>query len=255
MRDAFWDQKKGYLGSKSYKVNGTSATPAQSGGLRLAAVYSTEFATGPGARVFYHADDDTTAPYVQELIWDQAKDEWTSGAKIADALSSSQLAATVDSTAVRLFYATANGTLRESYQLLKPTRDDQRGVYFRGLDQPGVMADRPGGPISAITTPGNNILVYYTDADSAVHELKINTTNGEKASINPNIAAAPANQSLFGVGAVYTAADQEVRLLFTDVKTGDIGAVSEVKRPLADERWAANQQQTYLALTSEGKDP
>jgi hypothetical protein len=156
---------------------------------------------------------------------------------------------------VRLFYATPNGSLRESFQLLKPTRDSQKGVYFRGLDQPDVMAARPGGPISAITTPNNNTLVYYTDAQSAVHELKINTDNGaETATINPNVAVVPAKQSLFGVGAVYTSADQQVRLLFTNSKKTDVDAVSEIKRPVADERWSNNQQLTSLALTPEGKD-
>lgn len=216
----------------------------------MAAVYSPNFANGPGARLFYHASDDTTAPYVQELIWDQTNNSWTTGAKIADAMSTSQLTATVDKTVLRLFYSADNGTLRESFMYLNTTKEKQ-GVYFRGMSQPGVLADRPDGPISAIALPNSNdTLVYYTDQRSAVHELKLNTDNGEKVTINPNVAATPANTSMLALGAGYTTADQQVHVFYSDIMPGGAASVSELKRAVSDDGWPTAAQPNYLPLAT-----
>ncbi|KAI9830906.1 MAG: hypothetical protein M1838_005775 [Thelocarpon superellum] len=91
-----WQMTSQYLGSLNVKVNGSSATSSDNGGLSLAAVYSSTFSTGPGARLYYHADDGSGTAFVQE----------------------SRLSATVDADAVRLFYCSGSGTLQESYMLL-----------------------------------------------------------------------------------------------------------------------------------------
>lgn len=128
-----WDQETSFLASRAYKVNGSQATEEDSGGLKLAAVYSKDFIQGPGARLFYHADDETTAPYVQELIWDEATNIWSNGAKIADPLPNSQLSAVIDNNLLRLYYSAEGGTLRESILYLKPPKGIQTGVYYRGM--------------------------------------------------------------------------------------------------------------------------
>ena len=115
----------------NFQVNGSAANPDDNGSLRLAAAYSTDFSTGPGARVFYHAKPQDGSPdsWVQELIWDQQSDSWSAGAKITDPVPNSQLTATIDGKFLRLFYCSGNGTLQESY--LNMT--DSRAKYTKGM--------------------------------------------------------------------------------------------------------------------------
>ena len=84
---------------------------------RLAAVYSTNFATGPGCRLFYHSQDLNGTTWVQEMIWIQSSDSWTHGASIIGPWPNSDLAATVDESTqiLRLFYSAGNLTLQESW--------------------------------------------------------------------------------------------------------------------------------------------
>lgn len=111
------------------------------GSLRLAAVYSSDFAGGPGARVFYHAkpaqaegeegeeeEEEGESGWVQELVWDQRSDSWSEGAKITNVVSTSQLAATIDGQYLRLFYSTGNNTLQESWLDIKSSN----GTYTPG---------------------------------------------------------------------------------------------------------------------------
>lgn len=112
------------------QVNGSTANEEDNGSLRLAAVYSEDFSTGPGARVFYHAmpDDNNQEGFVQELIWDQRGDSWSLGAKIDSPVSISQLAATIDGQALRLFYCSGSGALQESWLNMA----DPKASYKRG---------------------------------------------------------------------------------------------------------------------------
>lgn len=89
---------------------------------RMAAVFSKEFYSGPGARLFYHADSS-----VQELIWDQKSDSWTPGTTFPKAFPTSHLAATIDESTklLRLFYSNGNGGLQE--QVLNIT--DPKAIY------------------------------------------------------------------------------------------------------------------------------
>ena len=100
-------------------------------GYRMAAVYSANFHTGPGIRLYYHAENLTGAPFVQELIWTQSSDSWTKGAKLLDPWPTSHLAATIDESTqiLRLFFSSGNNTLQEAWtSLLDPT-----GTYKNGM--------------------------------------------------------------------------------------------------------------------------
>ena len=123
-----WDMAPGYLGDSNIVLNGSSATANDNGALRMAAVYSADFSTGPGGRVFYHAMDGSNIPYVQEVVWDQQTNAWTGGQRIDGPAPNSQLSATVDGAALRLFYCSGGGTLQESYLTLSHAN----GSYTQG---------------------------------------------------------------------------------------------------------------------------
>lgn len=91
----------------------------------MAAVYSENFASGAGCRLFYHAGNATRS-WVQELIWDKTNDTWTPGLIIDDVLSNSHLSATIDdnSQILRLFYVSKKEQLQHSY--LNITEHNQR---------------------------------------------------------------------------------------------------------------------------------
>lgn len=111
-------------------ANGSRSDGGGLGAIGLAAVYSADFRSGPGARVFFHAqsDDEADASYVQELIWDQRRDAWSLGSRLRDPAPDSQLAVAVDDRTLRLFYCSGNRTLQESWMNLT----DARQSYMRG---------------------------------------------------------------------------------------------------------------------------
>lgn len=84
---------------------------------RMTAVYSKNFKSGPGIRLFYHALDLNGTSFLQEVIWVQAQDKWTKGAQIKGAWPNSHLAAAVDESTniLRLFFAAGNNTLQEAW--------------------------------------------------------------------------------------------------------------------------------------------
>ena len=100
-------------------------------GYRMAAVYSPNFHTGPGLRLFYHAENLTGAPFVQELIWTQSSDLWSNGAKLHNPYPNSHLAATVDESTqiLRLFFSSGNNTLQEAWTSIS----DATGTYKNGM--------------------------------------------------------------------------------------------------------------------------
>ena len=99
-------------------------------GYRMTAVYSENFHAGPGVRLFYHAENLTGAPFVQELIWTQSSDSWTNGAKLLNPWPTSHLAATIDESTqiLRLFFSSGNKTLQEAWMSLS----DPTGTYKNG---------------------------------------------------------------------------------------------------------------------------
>ena len=95
---------------------------------RMAAVYSTNFMSGPGARLFYHAQHLDGSNIVQELVWSQNNDTWSQGAAIEGVRPNSHLAATIDESIgiLRLFYSAGNETLQESWTSLSDTGGNYR---------------------------------------------------------------------------------------------------------------------------------
>ena len=100
------------------------------GSYTMAAVYSQNFTTGPGIRLFYHAELLNGTSFVQEMIWIQTKDSWTKGAKIPNVWPNSKLAATIDDEngLLRLFFMTGNETIQEMYYDI----NDAHGEYQSG---------------------------------------------------------------------------------------------------------------------------
>ena len=97
----------------------------------MAAVYSTKFHNGPGTRFFYHAQSDSGATWVQEMIWNQNTDSWSQGAQLHDPWPNSHLAATIDEStmSLRLFYSAGNLTLQESYiNITQPDAQYNKGI-------------------------------------------------------------------------------------------------------------------------------
>ncbi len=100
----------------------------------MAAVYSKNFYSGPGIRLFYHAQLGNGTLYVQEMVWRQDSDTWEKGAEIIGPWPNSRLAATIDESAkiLRLFYSSGSQTLQESYIAL----NDSTGEYRNGMNNP-----------------------------------------------------------------------------------------------------------------------
>jgi hypothetical protein len=127
--DPVWQPLRS-LGNSNLRVHEADAGAAGNGSLAVAAVYSTEFSTGPGARVFYHTQPTGAGrpSWVQELVWDERTDSWSAGARIRDVAANSRLTATVHGSALRLFYCSGNRTLQESWMNIS----DTSGNYTKG---------------------------------------------------------------------------------------------------------------------------
>ncbi|MCJ1226336.1 hypothetical protein MMC12_002986 [Toensbergia leucococca] len=159
---------------------------------RLAAVYSTNFATGPGCRLFYHSQDLNGTTWVQEMIWIQSSDSWTHGASIIGPWPNSDLAATVDESTqiLRLFYSAGNLTLQESWlNMSDPRAEYQIGVRFNDL-----LAHNDAD-IAAISTSGDTLIYYYQEG-VGIRELNVSGVpnsqgNPETPRISNSIVAQP----------------------------------------------------------------
>ena len=104
------------------------------GSYAMAAVYSENFTSGAGTRLFYHAELLNGTSYVQEMVWTQAKDAWTKGAQISSVWPNSKLSATIDENngLLRLFFTTGNGNLQEVYCSIT----DAHWKYQNGKSRP-----------------------------------------------------------------------------------------------------------------------
>ena len=113
------------LNDKNIPLLGNITTPSETNSdpqnswdsYRMAAVYSANFQNGPGIRLYYHTEELNSTSWVQELIWSQHNDTWSTGAAFYDAWPSSHLAATIDASTMilRLFFSSGNLTLSEYY--------------------------------------------------------------------------------------------------------------------------------------------
>ena len=116
----YW--QTGKLNDLNLPMSGNMSNSSQNGdprntwdSYRMTAVYSRNFSTGPGARLFYHAQYLNGTAFVQEMVWAQTNDSWTKGADIAGVNPNSHLAASIDESegVLRLFYSTGDKNLEE----------------------------------------------------------------------------------------------------------------------------------------------
>lgn len=215
----------------------------------LAAVYSADFASGPGARVFFHGqgpvdeNDDETA-YVQELVWDRRADSWSLGARLTDPVPGSHLAATVDGQVLRLFYCSGNGTIQES----RLNMTDTAQGYVPGITKEKALASDDGA-ITAVAVAGST-LVYFNKGRSGLRELNItgapDASGAPSVELNPSaIATADADQAMLSVGVAIstsTEGDQRLNVFYSDrVGVEAEGATASIirhtTRSVSDQRW------------------
>ncbi|KAI9758078.1 MAG: hypothetical protein M4579_003209 [Chaenotheca gracillima] len=243
----------GPMSALGIQSNTSLLTRENNGAAHMSAVYSTRFASGAGARFFYHAarQDTGTDSWVQELVWSQKADTWTKGAQIKGPVSTSQLAATIQDDFLRLFYSTANGTLQESFIDIT----DKSANYTNGITQTGILGS-DDGPISVVSL-SNMTLVYFSDKNGTVTELKLVGAVGssESASINPSKIATPSKQNPLSLGSVIGSiegGDEPVTVFYTDI-VNDVALSTIVfnSRNLSSSTWPANASDSgnnYLPL-------
>ena len=136
---------------------------------RMTAVYSTDFNTGPGCRLFYHTQS-SSGPIVQEMIWTQNNDTWYPGAVIVDPWPTSQLAAVIDPNThiLRLFYSAGNLTLQESYiDITKPSTN-----YTTGLSIGNFFA-ADDSSFAAIILNNTTLLYHYNVTSGSITEFSV----------------------------------------------------------------------------------
>ncbi|KAL8710458.1 MAG: hypothetical protein Q9220_004890 [cf. Caloplaca sp. 1 TL-2023] len=110
--------------------------PNEFDGYRMAAVYSENYSTGAGTRLFYHASSMNGTKWVQEWIWTRSTDNWRTGQAIQNVYPNSHLAATVDeeNELLRLFFSSGNLTLQEVWLNIS----DPNGLYNNGRIDPPI---------------------------------------------------------------------------------------------------------------------
>ncbi|KAI9822455.1 MAG: hypothetical protein M1827_000174 [Pycnora praestabilis] len=233
----------------SLLVNTTSVSASDNGPLQVAAAYSADFSTGPGARLYYHSRGDGPTNWVQELIWDQNRDIWSVGAEITGPVSTSQLAATIQGDALRLFYCSGDGTLEESWMNISAPGN---ATYTKGISQASVLA-ADDSPITAITISNLTTLLYY-QSPNGIHELNLTSSSSSLDAYsysNPTIIASP-NTTIetFGSVAGNVPGQQQAIHLFY-VAPGDKNAatvIQDTSRLADDPTWPAEPAGTALPL-------
>ncbi|KAF6219167.1 hypothetical protein HO133_004992 [Letharia lupina] len=250
-------------------------------GYRMAAVYSENFNTGPGLRLYYHAENLTGAAYVQELIWTQSNDSWADGAKLHNPWPNSHLAATIDESTqiLRLFFSSGNNTLQEAWMsLLDPT-----GTYKNGISFPNLL-DYNNADIAAISQNGSTYVYHYSSASQTapptIHELVITGTPGsinnqEAYNLSSPLVASPnlaTNQAgevslyrpLAASNNIVQGLPGQIYVFWADKITGDpldsmslsgFGELLEISRPVANSTWPASTGQIPIPLGSSNSQP
>ena len=183
----------GTLTNSHWPVPGNSSFAGEGGwnGFRMAAAYSANFSSGPGARLFYHGGN-ASATWIQELVWNHRNDSWRPGASIFGADPTSHLTATIEpsSLVLRLFYSSGGGTVEE--QWLNVTAPD--ATYQRGLSVPSLLA-KTSSDLAAVATRDATLL-YYASAPSAganvsIRELALTPQPASTASTSSSLVAMP----------------------------------------------------------------
>ncbi|KAL8948953.1 MAG: hypothetical protein Q9222_004905, partial [Ikaeria aurantiellina] len=124
---------------------------------RMAAVYSENFYSGAGTRLFYHASSVNGTTWVQEWIWTQSTDNWRTGQAIQNVYPNSHLAATVDeeNKLLRLFFSSGNLTLQEVWLNIT----DPNGLYNNGLPIPNFLPQNDAD-LAAASSNGTTYLYH-----------------------------------------------------------------------------------------------
>lgn len=259
-------------------------------GYRMAAVYSENFHSGPGLRLYYHAENLTGPAYVQELIWTQSNDSWANGAKLHNPWPNSHLAATIDESTqiLRLFFSSGNNTLQEAWTSVS----DPTGTYRNGASFPNLL-DYNNADIAAISQNGSTYLYHYTTpaptAQPTVHELIItgapgsinnqeaynlssplvaapnllapttnnNTDQASGSAVSPYRPLAASNNIVQGLpGQVYVFwADKLTRDPVDSTSLSGWGELAEISRPLANGSWPEMTARVGIPLGSSNSQP
>ncbi|CAD6575147.1 MAG: hypothetical protein ASARMPRED_007112 [Alectoria sarmentosa] len=237
-------------------------------GYRMAAVYSENFHTGPGLRLYYHAENLTGAAYVQEMIWTQSTDSWANGAKLHNPWPNSHLAATIDESTqiLRLFFSSGNNTLQEAWMSVS----DPTGTYKNGVSFPNLL-DYNNADIAAISQNGSTYVYHYNSdsptAQPTIHELVITgipgSVNNQEAYnlssplvASPNLATNQAGQvslyrPLAASNNIVQGLPEQIYVFWADKMTGDpidsmslsgFSELSEISRTVANSTWPSTGQ-------------
>ncbi|MCJ1378079.1 hypothetical protein MMC17_001175 [Xylographa soralifera] len=223
---------------------------------RMAAVYSKDFIGGPQARLYYHTMTDGTnlVPIVQEKIWSQNNDSWTTGRQFFDAWPNSNLAITTDTatSTIRLYYSSGNLTLQEAWFDL----NHQSAGWQSGLQIPTLLAHNDAS-FAAVST-NTNTMVYYFANDNGIISIRELTLSGQPGSptypersnyVSTPIVAQPAliidqETSIYQpIGAVVSAPGQNQEILvvwaegIVDIGSG-YSAIKTVQRGV-NETWSS----------------
>ncbi|KAI9887487.1 MAG: hypothetical protein M1823_000666 [Watsoniomyces obsoletus] len=251
------------LNDRKFSVHAPPENQTDHGSFALAAAYSTAFASGPGARVYYHAPptDQIPSGWVQELIWDQRSDSWSMGARLPDPAPTSQLAVTINGRFLRLFYSTGSGTLQEHWLDIA----DPRANYVRGITRQNVLASDHSA-ITAVTM-SSSVLVYFEDPRQGPRELTIMgfpRDRNQWVAINPSTVATTGIQEALSIGAVVgTTADkitEQVHVFLTNHPGAETEGLTHsviqlVTRNATQPLWPATLEladQNRLPLDGEG---
>ncbi|MCJ1364163.1 hypothetical protein MMC16_003272 [Acarospora aff. strigata] len=240
-------------------------------GWNIAAVYSSKFSGGPGARLYYHFTALNGSQWIQELKWDQTDDTWEVGAVLTGASPNSHITATIDDQhrAVRVFYCAGNGTLQESWQNMTQAN----GTYNLGATIPKLLV-KNDADIAALTIDGSTLVYYYSDRGTpGINELNITGLPARTVRNGTNVVAEPALLSDDGSLSVYTPLTAAlartpggvpaIHVFYADITVStDSGytRLSDVSRLVDNVTWPASQYgrsegQIQLPLGTESADP
>ena len=243
-------------------------------GYRLAAVYSRKFAAGPQTRLFYRDQDLNGSTWIQEAIWDQINDKWTTGATFIDSSPNSHFAASIDESTniLRLFFSIGDKTLQEYWTDI--TTPETR--YDKGFKKENFLPHN-NVDISTVSLNGTTFLYYYSTKENTIKEMQITGTPGgdvahQETYITANVVE-PASTSKSGratfqpLAAAKTDvvglepslmlfwADNLAKMNATAKMEGGYTHVNQIKRRRDDNGWPSKPEVVEIPLGNENPEP